>query len=370
MVNKNEKETVKRSKIMSAYIVAMFNYEIIGYMFLIFSILFSILFACITSFGESIAKDLISLTLYLLFADMFLGFVLFPSEKKMRIIIGFLVVFVGGLIAGIILLKNGVLSGFILILQAIYYLLTLPFIFRPKIPVDCIWYYESVLGIYFAKLSHQDRMKHVFFLHLRYTFIIILIYSSLYFLASMYKFFQHLHLDLSFIIPIFSPVLPLIVSSLFKRLEGKFGFTILPNASNTTLLTTIFVSQSGNFILYVKNVSDTFLYEIFLDEMPYALKDAVKENSVRTIEVPIPELEPGSMKEIVIFDEEKYQEYFAKNNLDYDFTRIYYRDISWNWYVLYVKLGKNYAVPVIPTIKKMNLMTYVKEICKGIVSML
>jgi hypothetical protein len=73
------------------------------------------------------------------------------------------------------------------------------------------------------------------------------------------------------------------------------------------------------------------------------------------------------MKEIVIFDAKKYQEYFAKNNLDYEFIRIYYRDIAWNWYVLYVKLGKDYAVPVISTIEKMNLMTYFKDSIKFIV---
>jgi hypothetical protein len=96
MDGKNDRGTVKRSKIMLEYTTLIIIYEILGYIFIIFPIFFFLSFASLASFLESLARDFIFLTfltLYLLLADIFLAFVVFTPkkelEKKIIITIGF-----------------------------------------------------------------------------------------------------------------------------------------------------------------------------------------------------------------------------------------------------------------------------------------
>lgn len=369
----NNKETVRRSTIMTAYINATISYEVLGYIFIVFSMIFSVVFALasatltdfITSFKREIAIDWLIVLLYLLPADIILtGLGVYYKEKRVNkpwIYVSVFIVGIAGLLGGGVILKNHILNGFFACFQSIYYFLTLFFLFFPKIPVECIWYYNIGSKIYLANLSDQDRVINIFYRHLNYTFILFVVYISFYFLASLYPIFESLNaltkVLFAAIAPFIVPLANLIITIVLKSVSF----------STNKFLTVYLENKNEYFSLSVKNISSTFFYEIFVDNFPSALKGILKENSIRTVESPISELEPGSMKEIAIFDAKKYQEYFAKNNLDYEFIRIYYRDIAWNWYVLYVKLGKDYAVPVISTIKKINLMTHFKDSIKFIV---
>jgi hypothetical protein len=369
---KNDKETVRRSEIMIKYVNYTINYEVLGYIFIVFSVFFSVVFALMTDYMDSFKRDTIIIILYLLPADIILTY-LGVSYKEKRVKKAWIVVsvlFIGatGFLIGCVMLKNNIINGLILIIQSLYYFFTIIYLFFPKIHVECIWYYVIGTKIYFANLSDQDRVKNIFYRHLSYSLILLFVYISFLLLAFLYTIFGILNVlykDLfpfimPFIVPFITPLANLIITTILKS----------DSFSTNKFLTIKFENKNEYFIVSVKNISSTLFYEIFLDNFPSALQGIVKENSIHTVEAPISELEPGSMKEIVIFDVKKYQEYFAKNNLDYEFIRIYYRDIAWNWYVLYVKLGKNYAVPVIPTIEKMNLVTFLKDTVKFIVQAL
>uniref|UniRef100_A0A7C1GJS6 Uncharacterized protein n=1 Tax=Thermofilum adornatum TaxID=1365176 RepID=A0A7C1GJS6_9CREN len=358
---------------MTVYINAIIAYEVLGYIFIVFSMIFSVVLALasapltdyITSFKREIARDMLIVVFYLLPADIILTRLgVYYKEKrvnKLWIYVSVLITGIAGFLGGDVILNNQILNGFFARLQSIYYFFTLIFLYLPKIPVECIWYDNIGSKIYFANLSDQDRVINIFYRHLSYTFILFVVYILFYFLVSLYPIFG----SLNALIKVLSAVITLFIVPLANLIIT----TVLKSDSFSTnkFLTVYLENKNGYFSLFVSNISSTFFYEIFVDNFPSALKGILKENGIHTVEAPISVLEPGSRKEIAIFDANKYHEYFEKNNLDYEFIRIYYRDIAGNWYVLYVKLGKDYAVPLISTIKKINLITFFKESVKFIV---
>ena len=127
---------------------------------------------------------------------------------------------------------------------------------------------------------------------------------------------------------------------------------------NSKKLPEIDVSLKCSFdkcTLWVKNKSERKLYEIHipLDLLPDELRKVIaKENE----NPKIPILEPGKESTLAEINRELLATYLKKNELDFDYAKILYKDVYNRWYSLYIELHKDYVIPIVPDYKKLSLL--------------
>jgi len=226
-----------------------------------------------------------------------------------------------------------------------------------------IWHYKTDKGILLTYISEKKIKYEIYRINFIFHYFVMTIYALILLIAVSLNFVfesssenlpSHSNFDMRLDIVIkglstLSPLLSQLPQIFFKKNSEKNldeNFTQIPE---------IDVSLKRSFdkcTLCVKNRSERNLYEINipLDVLPDELRKViVKENK-------IPILEPG--KEVILaeIDTELLVTYLKKNELDFDYVKIRYRDMYYRWYSLYIELHKDYVIPVVPDYEKLGLL--------------
>jgi hypothetical protein len=229
-----------------------------------------------------------------------------------------------------------------------------------------IWHYKTDKGILLTYISKKKINYEIYRINFIFHYFVMTIYAIILLIAISLNFVfesssgnltSHFNFDMSpdiftkFLLAL-SPLLSQLPQIFFKKNSEK-------NLNeNFTQILEIDVSLKCSFdkcSLWVKNKSERYLYEIHipLDLLPDELRKVIaKENE----NPKIPILEPGKEATLAEINRELLVTYLKKNELDFDYAKILYRDTYYRWYSLYIELHKDHVIPIVPTYEKLSLL--------------
>jgi len=279
-------------------------------------------------------------------------------------------------------------AGKPLFFELLFDVLVLPHLWPSNWKDDgCIWHLKTDKGIFLTYISEQKRINDIYQTIWLFHYLVMIIYGFIFLITSSFNiitgglsfnatflidFIKYFLMIFSkfpsdflqnIIIPAVLVVLQLLINKIIK-LNEEFALEISDKGldENPKKLPELDVSLKCSFdkcTLWVKNNSERNLYEIHipLDLLPDELRKVItKENE----NPKIPILEPGKEATLAEINRELLATYLKKNDLDFDYAKILYKDVYNRWYSLYIELHKDYVIPVVPTYEKLSLLDVFK----------
>jgi len=294
--------------------------------------------------------------------------------KKDRYVLSFLCIDISGfceLCAGLVCEILGTV-GKPLIIEGLFDLSLLLIITSSRTKSESgIWHFNTAKGILLTDISEKKRKYEIYRINFIFHYSVMVIYAFiLIFVASLNFALRsssnnltfHYNIDkiLAILINIFinflAPVVAILLENCFQKITERNlyeNFTQIPEI-DVTLKCSL-----DKCTLRVKNKSERNLYEINipLDVLPNELRKVIaKENE----NPKIPILEPGEENILAEINRELLVTYLKKNELNFDYIKIRYRDMYYRWYSLYIELHKDYVIPIVPTYEKLSLLNAFK----------
>jgi hypothetical protein len=234
----------------------------------------------------------------------------------------------------------------------------------------CIWHLKTDKGIFLTYISEKKRLNDIYQTIWLFHSLVMIIYSFIFLIvSSFYVIMGNSSSDVIFNEPLLGYlqnivilIMPLFLKVLKDKIKLSEVFALQISDKdldeNSKKLPEIDVSLKCSFdkcTLWVKNKSERKLYEIHipLDLLPDELRKVIaKENE----NPKIPILEPGKESTLAEINRELLATYLKKNELDFDYAKILYKDVYNRWYSLYIELHKDYVIPIVPDYKKLSLL--------------
>ena len=274
-------------------------------------------------------------------------------------------------------------NGKPLLLEFLFDVLMLPFLWPSKWKDEgCIWHLKTDKGIFLTYISEKKRINDIYQTIWHFHSLVMIIYSFIFLIALSFNLIMEgssfnakfLFDFINYFLMIFSKfpqdslwnlVIPGVLA-IFQLLLDKvklnevFGLEISvkgldKNPKKLLELDVLLKCSVDKCTLCVKNRSERTLYEIHipLDLLPDELRKVIsKENE----NPKIPILEPGKEAILAEINRELLVTYLKKNELDFDYAKILYKDVYNRWNSLYIELHKDYVIPIVPAYEKLSLL--------------
>jgi hypothetical protein len=355
-----------REKLMGNYVNSIIFVSLAFIYFLAF-----ILAQTVYNFLQGIFSDITKLAIlfWSLCCLVLFHLIVFYLIKKDRYVLSLLCIYISGfceLCAGLVFENLGIV-GKPLVIEGLFDLSLLPILTSSRTKSEGgIWHFNTAKGILLTDISEKKRKYEIYRINFIFHYFVMTIYAIILLIAISLNFVfesssenlpSHSNFNISpdifikFLLTV-SPLLSQLPQIFFKKNSEKNlneNFTQIPE---------IDVSLKCSFdkcTLWVKNRSERNLYEIHipLDVLPDELRKVIsKENE----NPKIPILEPGEEAILAEINRELLVTYLKKNELDFDYVKILYRDTYYRWYSLYIELHKDHVIPIVPTYEKLSLL--------------